>query len=129
MSQQARFTGRLGSLLALTMLAAPLALSAQAQQQRIDEEYTRKIKEFLQDPRISTELVGHLPASGKVPTPLKFHGRIVGTPGELTYSKDINRYLQAIDAASDRVLTWSIGKSEEGRDMIVAAIADEATIR
>ena len=41
--------------------------------------------------RITTELVDHLPASETVPTPLDFHGRIVGTPGELTYSADIDR--------------------------------------
>src|SRR5262245_52401687 len=60
-------------------------------QQPNDAEYTAKIKEYLRDPRITTELVDHLPASNTVPTPLKFHGRIIGTPGELTYSKDINR--------------------------------------
>ena len=64
--------------------------------QRIDEQYTSLIKQHLQDPRISTELVDHLPASDKVPTPLKFFGRIVGTPGELTYAKDIHRYYQAL---------------------------------
>ena len=76
-----------------------------------------------------TELVDHLPASDTVPTPLKFFGRIIGTPGELTYYKDMQRYYAALDKASDRALMWSIGKSEEGRDMIVLAIADEATIK
>ena len=94
-----------------------------------DEEYTRKIKEYLQDPRITTELVDHLPASSTVPTPLKFLGRIVGTPGELTYAKDMYRYFDGLDAASDRIKVWRIGKTEEGRDIIVAAIGDEATIR
>jgi hypothetical protein len=94
-----------------------------------DEEYTRKIKEYLQDPRITTELVDHLPASSTVPTPLKTLGRIVGTPGELTYSKDIYKYFDALDAASDRIKVWRVGKTEEGRDIIVAAIGDEATIR
>ena len=58
-------------------------VSVLAQMQRQDEAYTRLIKEHLQDPRISTELVDHLPASDRVPTPLKFNGRIVGQPGEL----------------------------------------------
>src|SRR5688500_6462616 len=102
---------------------------AQSAAQPIDEEYTRKIKEYLQDPRITTELVDHLPASSTVPTPLKFLGRIVGTPGELTYAKDIHRYFDALDAASDRVSVWRIGKSEEGRDMVLLAVGDEATIR
>ena len=107
----------------LTVLAAPLAA-----QQPIDSAYTAKIKEYLRDPRISTELVDHLPASSTVPTPLQFHGRIVGTPGELTYAKDIQRYFEALDKASPRVKEWVIGKSEEGRDMIVLVVADEQTI-
>ena len=97
--------------------------------QKIDVEYTAKIKEYLQDPRITTELVDHLPASATVPTPLKFLGRIVGTPGELTHARDIHRYLEAIAKASPRAKFWTIGKSEEGRDMVLLAIADEATIR
>jgi len=129
MSRTRRLPQCITQALLLAVVLAPSALWAQAQNQPIDQEYTRKIREYLQDPRITTELVDHLPASDVVPTPLKFHGRIVGTPGELTYAKDIHRYLQAIDAASDRVKVWSIGKTEEGRDMIVAAIADEATIR
>ena len=39
-------------------------------------EYTAQIKKDLSDPRISTELVDHLPASDTVPTPLKFLGHI-----------------------------------------------------
>ena len=66
--------------------------------------------------------------SPTVPTPLKFHGRIVGAPGELTYAKDIHRYFEALDKASDRASYWTIGKSEEGRDMAMLAIADEVTI-
>ena len=118
-------------LLALvaSVMLLPAGAQAQTAAQPIDQEYTAKIKEHLQDPRISTELVDHLPASATVPTPLKFLGRIVGTPNELTYAKDIHRYLDAIDKASDRATMWTIGKSEEGRDIIVLAIADEATIR
>jgi hypothetical protein len=110
---------------ALALLATPALAGAQ---QRIDEEYTRLIKEHLQDPRITTELVDHLPASETVPTPLAFHGRIIGTPGELTYSADMNRYLRAVADASPRATVWSMGLTEEGREMIVMAIADEATI-
>src|SRR5262245_52032820 len=114
---------------ALFLLATAPVAFAQRPVQANDEEYTKKIKEYLQDPRITTELVDHLPASSTVPTPLKFLGRIVGTPGELTYAKDMYRYFDALDAASDRIKVWRIGKTEEGRDIIVAAIGDEATIR
>jgi hypothetical protein len=109
--------------------AQALKQTPQARSQKIDEEYTRRIKEHTQDPRISTELVDHLPASDGVPSPLKFFGRIVGEPGQLTYYKDIVRYLEALDKASDRLTMWPIGKSDEGREMVAVAIADEATIR
>lgn len=109
------------------LLLAPAAMAQSAQ--RIDQEYTAKIKQYLRDSRITTELVDHLPASNTVPTPLKFLGRIVGTPGELTYAKDIHRYLKAIADASPRAKYWVIGQSEEGRDIALLAIADEATIR
>src|ERR1700761_8520756 len=106
---------------------APAAATAPAPQ-KLDEEYTKLIKQYLQDPRISTEYVDHMPASDTVPSPLKFFGRIPGTPGELTYAHDINRYYQALAKASKRVKFWVLGKTEEGRDQVVIAIADEATL-
>ncbi len=115
-----------------TMAAgAATALNAQTRPaaQNIDAEYTAKIKESLQDPRITTELVDHLPASDTVPTPLKFLGRYVGQAGELTYAKDIHRYYEHLAKVSPRARYWVIGKSEEGRDMVALAIADEATIK
>ena len=96
--------------------------------QQIDEEYTRLIQQHLQDPRISTELVDHLPASDTVPSPLKFLGRVVGTPGELTYAKDIHRYYEALAKASPRARFWKIGTTEEGRDIVALAVANESTI-
>jgi hypothetical protein len=110
-------------------LEAQSATARAAKPQRQDEAYTAKIKEHTTDPRVTTELVDHLPASDTVPTPLKFFGRIPGTPDELTYSKDIYRYFDALDAASDRVKVFRIGKTEEGREMITVVVADEATIR
>jgi Zinc carboxypeptidase len=95
---------------------------------RIDVEYTRIIKQNLDDSRMTTELVDHLPASDTVPTPLTFLGRVVGAPGELTYAKDIARYYQALADASPRARLFTIGASEEGRDVVMLAIADEETI-
>jgi len=97
--------------------------------QKQDEEYNKLIKEYLQDPRISTELVDHMPASDRVPSPLKFFGRIPGTPGELTYARDIQRYYEALSKASPRARLWKIGQTEEGRDIVLLAIADETTIK
>jgi hypothetical protein len=105
------------------------SMPAPAAPQKLDEEYTKLIKQYLQDPRITTELVDHMPASDSVPSPLKFFGRIPGTPGELTYAKDIYRYYEALAKASPRAKFWKIGQTEEGRDQVILAIADEATIR
>jgi hypothetical protein len=105
----------------------PPAKTGAAQKQ--DEQYTRLIKEYLQDPRITTELVDHMPASATVPSPLAFFGRIPGTPGELTHAKDIQRYYEALAKASPRVKYWKIGTTEEGRDIVLLAVADEATIK
>lgn len=108
-----------------TTPAAPVSAAPQKQ----DEEYGKLIKEYLQDPRITTELVDHLPASDTVPTPLKFFGRIPGKPGELTYAKDIQRYYEALAKISPRARFWKMGKTEEGRDIVTLAIADEATLK
>jgi hypothetical protein len=126
-------TYRSALALLATALTLPAALAAQTParttRQPVDSAYTAKIHEYLQDPRITTELVDHLPASNTVPTPLKFLGRIVGTPGELTHAGDIHRYMEALAKASPRAKFWRIGKTEEGRDMVLLAIADEQTIR
>src|SRR6201999_1237787 len=102
---------------------------APAAPQKVDEEYTKLIKEYLQDSRITTEYVDHMPASETVPSPLKFLGRIPGKPGELTYAKDIYRYYEALAKASPRAKFWKIGQTEEGRDQVILAIADEQTIK
>jgi hypothetical protein len=117
-----------GSLLAQNTGKQPGTRAVAAQ--KIDAEYTAKIKEYTQDPRIITELVDHLPASDKVPVPGKLTGHIPGTPDELTYYKDIKAYFEALaKAAPGRTKLFTIGKTEEGRDMFVMAIADEATIK
>lgn len=109
---------RLVIALALVALGG-IGLGAQSKPaaQKIDAEYTAKIKEALQDPRITTELVDHLPASDTVPSPLKFLGRYVGQPGELTYAKDIARYYEQLAKVSPRARFWKIGTTEEGRDI------------
>src|SRR5258707_152854 len=104
-----------------------IATTAFAQQQN-DADYTRQIKQFTTGPQFITEMVDHLPLSAKVPTPLKFFGYIAGADGHLTYSQDVNRYMRALEAASPRVKVFSIGKSEEGREMIAVAVGADDTI-
>jgi len=72
--------------------------------------------------------VSYLPASASVPSPRKFFGRVMGAPGELVDSGKAYAYCRALAAASPRVRVFTIGKSEEGRDIILVAIADEKGI-
>ncbi|MDZ7289306.1 MAG: M14 family zinc carboxypeptidase [candidate division KSB1 bacterium] len=97
--------------------------------QSLDEKYTAKIKEYTTEPFFLTELVDHLPASATVPTPEKVLGYVIGTPEKLTYVKDIYRYMRELEKASPRVKVFTMGQSEEGREMILVMIADEQTIQ
>ena len=108
------------------MVHAVLALIAL--QQPVDSAYTAKIRELTTEPRFNTELTDHLPADPTVPTPFKVLGYVPGTVGRLSYVADITRYFRALDEASPRVKVFDLGTSDEGRPMIVAAIADSATI-
>jgi Zinc carboxypeptidase len=112
------------------MLLATGTLAAQRSRpvQRNDSLYTALIRQDLSDPRISTDLVDHLPASATVPTPLKYLGHVIGAPGVLDHVAQIHGYLAAVAKASPRAKIWSIGKTDEGEEMIMFAVADSATI-
>ena len=127
-SRRATIHRIVGAALAAAALIAPVH-SALAQQAN-DEEYTKLIKQFMRDPRITTELVDHLPASKTVPTPLKGLGHIIGAWGILDNSEQMNSYLASVaKAAPARAKYWTIGKSEEGRDMSVLVVGSEDIIK
>src|SRR5919206_253712 len=114
-------------LLALTAIAfaqTPIK-PGRDPQQPLDEEYTRKIREYTTEPFFLSPLVDYLPASANVPTPKAVIGDIAGAPGKLPYTADVNRYMRMLAQASPRVKVYSIGKSEEGREMIAVAVASE----
>jgi hypothetical protein len=81
------------------------------------------------DPRFLSPWVSYLPASKNVPSPLTFWGRIAGAPGELAGTAKAYAYCRALASASPRVRAFTIGRSEEGREIMMLAIADEAGIR
>ena len=99
-----------------------------ASDQAVDTVYTALIAKYTTDPALNSPLTDYLPASATVPTPLQVLGHVAGAEGWLPYSADVHRYFRALEQASPRVRVLSIGKSEEGREMIAAAIADEALI-
>jgi hypothetical protein len=97
--------------------------------QLVDEEYTKKIKEYTTEPFFLSPLVDYLPASKTVPTPKVILGDVAGAPGKLPYSAEVHEYMRLLEKASPgRVKVFSLGKSEEGREMIAVAIASEAVM-
>jgi zinc carboxypeptidase len=93
--------------------------------QPIDEEYTRKIREYTTEPFFNSPLTDYLPASPNVPTPKAVLGDVAGAPGKLPYSEEVYRYMRMLEKASPRVKVFSIGTTEEGREMIAVAVASE----
>jgi Zinc carboxypeptidase len=93
-----------------------------------DAAYGAKIKEFTTEKFFITELVDHLPSDSCVPSPEAALHHIVGAPDVLDYTKDINAYMRLLAAKSPRVKVWSIGQSEEGREMLLVAVSDEANL-
>ncbi len=80
------------------------------------------------EPRFLSPWISYLPDSSTVPSPRRFLGRIPGAPGELVDSAKAYAYCRALAAASPRVRVFTIGRSEEGRDILLLAIADEKGI-
>ena len=98
-------------------------------QQVVNEDYTKKIKEHTTEDFFLTELVDHLPASDSVPTPKDILGVIAGAPDVLHYTGEIEKYLKAVADASSRMIVFSIGESDEGKNMPTAALSSEKNIK
>ena len=93
--------------------------------QPTDEEYTKKIREYTTEPFFNSPLTDYLPASPTVPTPKSVLGDVAGAPGKLPYAEEVYRYMRMLEKASPRVKVFSIGTTEEGREMIAVAVASE----
>jgi hypothetical protein len=73
--------------------------------------------------------VDHLPKVAGVPSPKDILGHHIGAPKQLTYYADILKYYRALAAASPRVKVITIGKSTEGRDLVVVFVGADDTIK
>src|SRR5258708_19445178 len=99
--------------------SAPDSKNKTAAGQPIDKGYTDSIIKNTTEKFFLTELVDHLPASERVPTPEKVLGYPVGTPNKLTYTKDQYRYYRELEKATPPVKTFiAPEKSDQGREQI-----------
>jgi hypothetical protein len=108
---------------------ASAALQAQSPGDRPEAGSTEAITRFTTEPRFLSPWVASVPASETVPSPTRYLGHVAGAPGELTYSARIHAYMRALAAASPRVHVETIGRTEEGREILLVAIADDTGIR
>src|SRR5262245_46707715 len=123
------FTHLALSALSFSLCVNPAPANAQVQSQPVDKEYTESIIKNTTDKMFLTELVDHLPASDKVPTPAKVLGYPVGTPNKLTYTKDQYRYYRELEKATPRVKVFTAPeKSELGREQLLVVVGDETSV-
>src|SRR5580765_3677264 len=118
---------RIPPVIALFILAATVAMGQP--RQAMDEEYARLVKEWTTAPEFMSPLVDHLPKVPGVPTTKDVLGYYAGAPKKLTRVAELGKYYRALAAASKRVKLLPTGMTDEGRECLVVAIADEETIR
>jgi hypothetical protein len=118
-------------LLAVTPALATADETAPARdpKQPINEAYTAKIKKYTTAPVFTSPLVDYLPASKNVPSPDAVLGDVSGAPGILPYAEDVYKYMRLLEKATARVKVFSIGTTEEGREMIAVAVSSEENLK
>jgi hypothetical protein len=94
-----------------------------------DPEFARLVKEWTTRPEFISPLVDHLPKVAGLPSPKDVLGHHIGEPKKLTYYADILKYYRALAAASPRVKIVTIGRSHEGRELVVVFIGSDESIR
>ncbi|HET7176630.1 MAG TPA: M14 family zinc carboxypeptidase [Gammaproteobacteria bacterium] len=116
------------ALLSLTGPALADDTYARDPNQPVDQAYTAKIQQYTTDPHFNSPLTDYLPAAPGIPTPEAVLGDIAGAPDMLPHSKEVYAYFRLLASKSPRVKVYTIGKTEEGRDMIAVAVADESLL-
>ncbi|HYE88028.1 MAG TPA: M14 family zinc carboxypeptidase [Vicinamibacterales bacterium] len=129
-----------GTLLVLALILSPFSSArfhepAFAQSKpsgtlQNDPDFAEFVKKATTKPEFLSPLVDHLPKKAGVPSPKDVLGYHIGTEKRLTYVADQQRYFRALEKAlPGRVRTEVVGKTEEGRDIMVLFVSSEANIK
>ena len=81
------------------------------------------------DPRFTNPWVAYVPDSETVTSPSEYLKHIVGAAGELSSVTSIYGYFRELARTSPRVKVETIGKSDEGRDILLVIVSEDASIR
>lgn len=117
------------SLTVATLPAQQWVTETRDPKQAQDEEFAKLYKEWTGDPMYGSPLVDHLPIVPGIPTPKDVLGYYIGAPEKLTYYADILKYYRALAAATPRVRVETIGRSDEGRELVVVWVSSDANMK
>ncbi len=127
-SANPRTTWKTFAFVTLCLLALPVAAMGQSAPDIAEPGSIEAIAAATTDPSFVSPWVAYVPEAAGVPSPTDYLGRIAGAPGELTRPEEIFGYLRALAEASPRVHLEEIGRTLEGREILLVAIADEEGI-
>jgi hypothetical protein len=121
---------RFAPVVLLALILSGSIPQAQAPGSSTDVEFAKAVREWTTKPEFLSPLIDHLPKKPGVPTPKDILGYHIGEPKKLTYTADQFRFFRALEKSlPGRVKTFVVGKTEEGRDILVAFISSEANLQ
>jgi len=110
-------------------LLAALPLTAAAQAPDTPEPGSiEAIQAATTEARFLSPWVSYVPQVSGVPSPTEHLGHVVGAPGELSDTTRIYAYYRKLAAATRRVRVEVIGRSEEGREILLVLVGDEKAL-
>ena len=116
-------------LLTVALGAQETVTQTRDPKQTQDEDFAQRFREWTGDPHYGSPIVDHLPLVTGVPTPKDVLGYHIGAPRKLTYYADMLRYYRALEAASPNVKVETVGRSDEGRELVVVWVSSEQNIK
>jgi hypothetical protein len=108
-----------------TLPAQAAVIETRDPKQQQDEEFAKVYAQWTGESRYGSPLVDHLPRVPGIPMPKDVLGYHIGAPATLTYYADILKYYRALAAATPRVQIETIGRSDEGRELVVVWVSSD----
>ncbi|HEY3935526.1 MAG TPA: M14 family zinc carboxypeptidase [Gemmatimonadales bacterium] len=119
----------LAGLGAIPLAAQQMATTTRDPHQTQDAEFSAKYREWTGAAKYGSPLVDHLPVVKGIPSPRDVLGYDIGAPKKLTYYVDMLKYYRALAKATPRVRVETIGKSDEGRELVVVWVSSDENMK